>query len=108
MDSKNFPDTNEADGPILTPTNVSFNVEDAINKINLLMAGVIIVMFVGFITLLLTVYGMVITAQNGSNNASQSLRDEVSEQNNKSDELKRQVEGFQKIFEDSKKVQSQQ
>jgi len=47
----------------VTPEFVADSISDATKRIDLLMTGVVIVMFTGFVSLLVTVIGMVIQSQ---------------------------------------------
>jgi hypothetical protein len=67
--------------PTFTPAEVTGKVKEEFDRMYLLMAGVIMVLFVGFIALLITVWGLVITSNSERVESFEQLKTEINELN---------------------------
>ncbi len=76
---------------LVTKEDLENKVDKATKRMDFLLTGVIVVMFLGFITLLISVLSPMIDAWRFKGSTYQNLVDKVIEQNNKIDDLNRTV-----------------
>lgn len=71
--------------------------DEATKRIDLLLTGVVVVLFLGFASLLITAISPIIDAWRFRTSTYQSLINEVSEQSAKIEELTEEIEGLQSL-----------
>jgi len=69
-----------------------------------LLVGICVVVVVGFVVMLITVGGMVVSSLADKQATSQQIRDEVKSQNDKIDELTSKVNDLTKALQDEQKT----